>query len=373
MLFAEWVAEDGKAVEVDAAGNSLAVYAEGTPYYLLGSHLDTVASGGRFDGAVGVVAGIEIARMLGGLGCGVRVAAFAGEEGARFGRPTLGSAAAAGLVTADDAARLHDVDAVTLASAAAALGLDPTAVQPWIDDRIVCFVEIHIEQARRLQEAHVRVGLVKAIAGSVRIDVEVRGRADHSGATPMNMRLDALAAASELVLAVEAAAGRGRSTVGTVGKLVVAPNSPTTVPEYVRLWVDIRDVDAGVQRSTADQVLERAAEIAEARQVSIAAEVVSEQSPVVLDRWLRSLARAECARLGLTYRVLHSGAGHDAALIAQRAPAMMVFVPCVEGISHAPQELASPSDIAAAASLVAAILRRADELRRRGRRRPGSR
>jgi hydantoinase/carbamoylase family amidase len=363
-LFAEWVARDGKTVQVDAAGNSVAVYREGTPYFLLGSHLDTVVQGGSYDGAAGVVGALEAARVLSDLDFGLRVVAFAGEEGARFGRPTLGSSIAAGLLTADAFSRLRDAKDKPLAEAAAELGLDPLACEPWIDERIACFFEIHIEQGRQLEAGAARIGLVDTIAGSVRIRFDFVGRADHSGATPMSMRLDALAAASELVLAVEEAAQSYRSTVATVGKVDVSPNSVTTVPGNVRLWVDIRDVDSVVQRSTANAVFERALEIAEARGISIHGDVVSELTPVVLEAWPRELAHEECASLGVPYRVMPSGAGHDAAIVARQAPATMIFIPCVDGVSHSPREMASPDDIAVAATVVAATVRRASRLLR---------
>jgi allantoate deiminase len=362
-LFARWVAEDGCRVKVDEAGNSVAIFAEGSPYFLVGSHLDTVVQGGIYDGAAGVVGGLEAARLVrSGLARGLRVVAFAGEEGARFGRPTLGSSAAAGLLDADALGKLRDADGTSLASAAATLELDPLAVEPWIGDDIACYFEIHIEQGRQLEAGGARIGLVDAIAGSVRLRFEIRGRADHSGATPMRMRLDALAAASELVLAVERAARGYRSTVATVGRLEVSPNSVTTVPGQVTLWVDIRDVDADVQRSTANQILLRAAELAEDRGLKVSGEIISDLAPVVLEAWPRALAHEECENLGLTYRVLPSGAGHDAAIVARQAPATMLFVPCVDGISHSPREKASPGDIAAATSLVAATIAQADRL-----------
>ena len=362
-LFAEWVAEDGGRVELDEAGNSIAIYKDGEPFFLTGSHLDTVLHGGLYDGAAGVVGALEVARLVGQeLSLGLRVVAFAAEEGARFGRPTLGSAFAAALVGDDAYLRLRDANDKSLHDAATELGLDPLAVKPWLGDQIACFFEIHIEQGRQLEAGAARIGLVDAIAGSVRLRFDIRGRADHSGATPMRMRLDALAAASDLVLAVEQAGRAFRSTVATVGKLEVGPNSVTTVPEHVRLWIDIRDVDADVQRSATNAILARADEIGEARGVAVSGEVISDMAPVVLEAWPRSLAHEECEAQGLTYRVLSSGAGHDAAIVARQAPATMLFIPCVDGVSHSPHESASPADIAAAAAVIAATIKRADRL-----------
>ena len=355
--FVAWATEDGAHCETDAAGNTVAVYRDGYPYFLVGSHLDTVVRGGAFDGAAGVIGAMESARLASAqIDHGIRVVAFAGEEGARFGRPNLGAAAAAGLMTEEAFGRLRDAHGITLAAAAAELGFDPLATPHWINEEIMCFFELHIEQGRQLEAGSARIGLVDAIAGSVRLRFEISGRSDHSGATPMRMRSDALAAASELILAAEAAGRRYRSTVATVGRIEVHPNNVTTVPGEVRLWLDIRDVDADLQRQAASTIFRRAREIGEAREVGIVGEVISDQAPVVLEAWPRMIAHRECDQRGLTYRVLPSGAGHDAAVVARRAPATMFFIPCVGGVSHSPREHASVEDIATAAELIGAVL-----------------
>ena len=362
-VFAEWVAEDGQDCTTDAAGNSIATYREGTPYFLAGSHLDTVVQGGAYDGAAGVISALEAARAVADdTDHGVRVVAFAGEEGARFGRPNVGSALAAGLLEPEALSRLSDADDITLGDAADALGFPAPAADTWLGPEIICFIELHIEQGRQLETGAARIGLVDAIAGSVRLRFEFRGRSDHSGATPMPMRSDALTAASELVLYAERVGRQYRSTVATVGKVQVQPNNVTTVPGVVRLWLDIRDVDADHQRLAARSIFERARDIGEERGITIVGEVISDQPPVVLEAWPRVIAHQECAARGLPHRVLSSGAGHDAAIVARRAPATMLFVPCVEGISHSPAELASVEDIAAATEIIAATIRRADRL-----------
>ncbi len=360
--FSAWARAAGARCEVDAAGNSVAVFHEGAPYFLIGSHLDTVLHGGRYDGAAGVIAALEVAAAVGELHRGVRAVAFAAEEGARFGRPTIGSSLAAGLLDERGLGKLRDADGTTLLAAAAGIGLDPAATSAWIGDDVACYFELHIEQGRQLEAGAARIGLVDAIAGSVRLHFELIGRADHSGATPMRMRADALAAASELVLAVEEEGRRYRSTVATVGRLEVIPNNVTTVPGQVTLWVDIRDVDPDVQRRAARRVLHAAAEIAARRSVRITPDVLSDQPPIVLSAWPRAILYEECRARELAYRVLSSGAGHDAAVIARRSPSAMVFIPCVEGISHSPREQASPEDIAMAIDVLRSTLRRIDEL-----------
>jgi allantoate deiminase len=358
-LFAEWAHAAGAGVEVDGAGNTIATYRDGAPYFLVGSHLDTVIDGGRYDGAAGVVAGMEVAELIADqVDSGVRVVAFAGEEGARFGRPNLGAAVAAGLMAPEAFERLVDAERITLVAAAKALGFAPIEASPWLDKDVACFFEVHIEQGRQLEASAARIGLVDAIAGSVRLRFTIRGRADHSGATPMRMRADALAAASELVLSTEEAGRRYRSTVATVGRIEVRPNNVTTVPGGVTLWIDIRDVDVDLQRLAARTIFARAGEIARRRGVTLSGEVISDQQPVVLDAWPRALAHEQCVARHVAYRVLPSGAGHDAAIVARRAPATMVFVPCVDGVSHSPREQADPEDIALAADLIADVARR---------------
>jgi hydantoinase/carbamoylase family amidase len=361
-LFSAWASEAGARCHVDHAGNSVAVFREGSPYFLLGSHLDTVLHGGRFDGAAGVVAALEVAEALPGVSLGLRAVAFAGEEGARFGRPTLGSSIAAGQLSGEALGQLHDADGTTLLSAAAEIGLDPGAASAWLGPEVACYFELHIEQGRLLESGAARIGPVDAIAGSVRLRFELSGRADHSGATPMRMRADALAAASELVLAIEEVGRRNRSTVATVGRIQVSPNSVTTVAGRVVLWVDLRDVDPDLQRRAAHLVLDASEQIAARRHVRIVPEVLSEQPPIVLSAWPREILCEECRASGLAYRVLSSGAGHDAAVVARLAPAAMLFIPCFEGISHSPRERASAEDIALAVDVLRSGLRRIDGL-----------
>jgi allantoate deiminase len=178
----------------------------------------------------------------------------------------------------------------------------------------------------------------------------------------MRMRADALAAASELVLAVEETGRRHRSTVATVGRLQIEPNNVTTIPGQVTLWVDVRDIDPDVQRRAARHIVDAAAEIAERRHLRTTTELLSDQPPIVLPAWPRAILYDECRARGLSYRVLSSGAGHDAAVVARRAPAAMVFIPCVDGVSHSPRELASPEDIALATQVMCSTLRRTDEI-----------
>jgi allantoate deiminase/N-carbamoyl-L-amino-acid hydrolase len=362
-LLVKWVDARAWEHEADAAGNTIAVVREGTPYFLVGSHLDSVRHGGAYDGAAGVVAALEVAALLEDeLTSGLRVVAFAAEEGARFGRPNLGSAAAAGLLDPAHVDQLRDAEGVSLRAAASALGLDPTSITPWINGDVACFFEIHIEQGRQLELTGARLGIVDAIAGSIRFRIDVVGRADHSGATPMRGRADALAAASEVILAAERLGRQHRSSTVTVGRLTTWPNSVTTIPGRVALWVDVRDVDPDQQRCFALELGETARELVAGRGLGISIQLISNQRPIILDLWLRSVAQDVCLADAVAHRIFSSGAGHDAAVVAERAPAALLFIPCADGVSHAPAESARVEDLALAVRVAASALRRADVL-----------
>ena len=367
-LVATWAAQDGARVETDGAGNTVLVYREGEPYLLVGSRLDTVPAGGRYDGTVGVVAGMQVAgEVAGRLGLGLRVVAFSAEEGARFGRPCLGSELATGAGDRALLEALHDADGATAAAVAEATGLDPGAATPWLrSPDVAAYLEIHIEQGRVLEREQVRLGVVDVIAGAARLEVTLHGEAAHSGTTPMDDRADALAAAAELVLAVEAIGREGRHGVATIGRLDVTPNSTTTVPGAVRAVVDVRDVDAGRQRATLRDVRAVVKEIAEGRHVRAEVRELAERDPVMLSSWPRRALADACTQLGLAFRILASGAGHDAAVVALAAPAAMLFVPSLGGRSHVPDERCRIDDVAAACAVLGEALRRLDHDARGG-------
>jgi allantoate deiminase len=245
---------------------------------------------------------------------------------------------------------VRDTEGISLAAALEALGCDPgrPSEARWQPGEVAAFLELHIEQGRVLEAEGRQVGLVDVVSGSTRLRLEVRGRADHSGGTPMSLRADALNAAAEIALTVESLATdpRHRGTRATIGRLDLYPNSMTTVPGRVTLVVDVRDVDSDRQRTAASEIVQRAHWICERRGVQLAAEVIADTSPAVLSMWLRELISNACRDLDLNYRVMSSGAGHDAAILARLVPAAMVFVPSRDGLSHVPEEWTSAADIA---------------------------
>lgn len=367
-LFERWAADLGLSLYADQIGNTFAEL-EGTepgPALLAGSHLDTVPQGGNFDGGAGVAAALEVARLLSetdGLKHPYRAVVFSAEEGPRFGAPCIGSRVATG---AFDAATLHELtdrEGRSVAERASEVGLKPDAAADavWAPGSVVAFLELHIEQGRVLESRGLPVGVVDAIAGSTRLELTFRGRPDHSGATPMPLRSDALAGASEFVVEVERRAAALRTTVATVGRLEVEPGSFTTVPGLSRLSLDVRDVDSERQRELADDLLDQAVRIAARRGLEVSAVLVSDQSPVVLHKPIRerlALAARECS---VPFCVLPSGASHDAAHVAKVAPTGMLFVPSREGVSHSPDEWSDVDDIARAAEVIATALRLLDQ------------
>lgn len=365
-VFESWAVDLGLKLSTDAIGNTFAELpgnASG-PVLLVGSHLDTVPRGGNFDGTAGVAAALEVARLLiesGGLNRPYRTVVFSGEEGARFGAPCIGSRVATGAFTSETLSTLTDREGRSVADCAAEVGLRPADAAAWSQGSVAAFLELHIEQGRVLEARGRTLGVVDAIAGSTRVELTFSGNADHSGATPMLLRHDALAGASELVIEAERRAASYRTAVATVGDLAVEPGSFTTVPGMARLSLDVRDVDSERQRELAEELLDAASRIAARRGLDLSAVLVSDQSPVVLHKPVREQLARAAHELGVPFCVLPSGATHDTAHVAKAAPAGMIFVPSQQGISHAPEEWSSVEDIARGAGVIAAALKALDE------------
>lgn len=371
-VFAEEMQRLGLRVTVDAVGNSIAELqgsVPGLPGLGTGSHLDSVPSGGRFDGVAGVCAAIEVARVVVDGGVPTRhpwrFVAFAAEEGARFGQACNGSRVIAGLTAANDLVRFVDADGVTMADAMLSAGLRPQEADTarWKPDDWAAFVELHIEQGNLLETQETPIGVVDVISGSSRLLVHLKGTASHTGGTPMHLRHDALAAASECVLACERLAtdARHHGTRVTVGRLDVAPDSITTIPGEVTFSVDVRDLDSQRQRESALQLMEDFEEICARRGVAMDARVIGDTSPVVLPVSVVSVLTEAARDEGLEYRVMPSGASHDAQQISRVTKTGMVFVPSRGGgVSHVPEEWTTAEDLAYGARVLLAALSRLD-------------
>ena len=360
-----WMREAGMQADFDALGNVIGRY-EGTmpnaPAVLTGSHMDTVVDAGKYDGLFGVLAPIacvaELHRQGRRLAYPIEVVAFGDEEGVRFGTSMMGSKALAGRF---DAALLENRDAqgVTLREALRAFGGNADAIASLrrSPGNIRVYVETHIEQGPVLLEAGLPVGIVTSITGSSRVRVNLQGEEGHAGTVPMGMRRDALAAASEMVLAVErhcrASAGR---VVGTVGKLAVAQGGAINViPGRVEFTVDVRSGDDGVRREAVGEIERAFRELGAARGVAIEWTPLQELAAAPCDADEQERLAAAIHSHGIPVRRLPSGAGHDAMQFAGVAPIAMLFVRCGNGgVSHSPRETLAAED----AEIATAVLLR---------------
>ena len=357
---AGWMAGAGLAVHRDALGNVVGRLGDGAPL-VLGSHLDTVPNAGRFDGPLGVLGAIAVVERLAAGGAvqppvPLEVVAFADEEGARFGVPYLGSAAYAGVF--DPAwMELVDADGISVADAVRAAGGDPSGAVVIRPRELVGYLEVHIEQGPVLEREGLPVGVVTAIAGQTRARLTIRGETGHAGTLPMAGRRDALAAAAEVVLAVERVGRDHDGLVATVGALDVLPGASNVVPGEATLSLDVRHAADAVRRRAFAAVLEAATQISSARNVECDVAVLQESDAVELSSALRHrLAQAVVAE-GHAVRELVSGAGHDAVVLSQVCPAAMLFVRCAGGISHDPRESVSEADVAVALDVLERAVR----------------
>ncbi|MFV2099240.1 Zn-dependent hydrolase [Micromonospora sp. LOL_014] len=351
----------GLHVETDPAGNLFArrpgpPRAPG-PVLLVGSHMDTVVQGGRLDGAYGVIAALEVLRVLHehrvDLPVEMVVVAFANEEGALIQAPFWGSRALCGSLE-------NPLDATDRAGRPVSAYLTESGGTPerladavWPPGSVAAFLELHIEQGPSLERHGVPVGVVEGIVGRTILDIDVTGEAQHAGTTPMPDRRDALVAAAEIVLATRRiAAEDGVCTTATTGYLTATPNVTNTVPGEVRLSAEVRDTDP-VRLARGEAVLrEQCARVAAASGCRIGVRAAMRSRPVSTAPPLRGVIREAADLLGLKHRTMPSGAGHDAQIVAQLAPIGMIFVPSSRGVSHAPGEDTLPGDLVNGANVL---------------------
>ena len=341
----------GLEVRIDAAGNLIG-RREGTerklPAIMVGSHTDSVPHGGNYDGDVGVMGGIEVAQQLRDrhvrLRHALEVVDFTDEEGGLVGsRAMAGELSAATLDLVNSSGR-------SVRDGIRALGGDPEAIAGARRNpsELAAYLELHIEQGGTLEHTHTHIGVVEGIVGIQWWEATVTGLANHAGTTPMDQRHDALVAASELVLAVNAAAtGFPGRQVATVGRIQAEPGAPNVIPGRVVLSVEVRDLDAARIAAVFERIRARAAEIAQARGTRIEfRDLEATAAPALTDPRIQRVIASEARALGLSTTALPSGAGHDAQDMARIAPIGMIFVPSVGGVSHSPREYTAPADIA---------------------------
>jgi N-carbamoyl-L-amino-acid hydrolase len=355
-LFARWCREAGLEVRVDAIGNMFArrpgADASAAPV-VMGSHLDTQPNGGKFDGAYGVMAGLEVVRALNDAGVNTRapleVACWTNEEGSRFVPTMMGSGVFTGVYPLEEVLKNRDTEGVSVEDALESIGYRGEA-KP---HQVGAYFEAHIEQGPVLEDTQTTIGVVQGALGQRWFDVLITGQDAHAGPTPMHLRKDALLAAAQFTLEVNRIANTFPDNArGTVGHLQVKPNSRNVIPGEVRMTVDLRNARDKTLLGMKEELEKTAGAIARERRVTISLKEVvyfppSEFAPELVER-----VRAAAKDLGLSHRDIVSGAAHDAVYLARIAPTAMVFVPCEGGISHNEIENARPEDLAAGCNVL---------------------
>lgn len=357
----------GLDVEIDGFGNVIG-YKIGTnpdlPVVMVGSHTDSVPNGGNYDGVVGVLSAIEAVRSMIDDGFEhehtIAVVDFMCEESSRFGTATLGSKAMRGKLTLNDLHRLVDTQGISLYDSLKERKLHPDAIESMAYNRPVkAFIEMHIEQGKVLEHEQKQIGIVSGIAAPERFYVTIRGNADHSGATPMNLRHDALCGSSKIILGIEEVTSMQEEppVVGTVGIAEVVPGAMNVIPGAVKLGVDIRSISKVARDSVVFLIKELIDVIAEKRGLSYTIEPISKDHPVSMHPLMVKEIERAVTSLQLEYMIMPSGAGHDAMHWAEVAPTGMIFIPCRDGISHNSAEFAAMDDIVAGAEVLENVIK----------------
>jgi allantoate deiminase len=363
-IVGEWMHSAGMTTRIDAIGNIRGLYpgpAPDSPRLLLISHLDTVPNAGAFDGPLGVILSLALIEHLHAhhtkLPYAIELVGFSEEEGVRFSKPFLSSLAVTGDITPEDLARTDD-NGISVTQAIANFGLDPAQLpQARFSPHTFACLECHIEQGPILEYESVPIGIVTAIAGQTRTDITFTGQSNHAGTTPIYLRHDALAAAAEWITAVEAySASHTDSLVATVGRIHVEPNATNVVPARVTASLDIRHAEDELRKRAVHDLIHKAHHAAERRKVAVTSHLQLEQPAVPMDEPLSNLLRDAADRVGAPNRSLHSGAGHDAMILAPHIPTTMLFLRSPNGLSHHPDESVLPEDVAAAYATALEVL-----------------
>jgi len=355
----KWLAarmhELGLASTIDAAGNLIGrrAGAADSRSIMIGSHSDTVAGGGRFDGIAGVIAGLEVAAALRDAGITLRhdleIVDFLAEEPNDFGLSCIGSRGMAGALDASMLERTNP-QGVPLRAGLASVGAHPPHITP-PRGNIAAFFELHIEQGPVLEDEGRAIGIVTHIVGIRRLALTFHGQAAHAGTTPLPLRQDALLAAARFITALREMLQAKREptpfVIATVGELRIAPNAANVIPGQAQLTVDLRSDSLAALAAWSERVHALALDAADAARVKLSEfRVLSSSEPAACAPPLSECLRSAASALGLTQRDIVSGAGHDAAFIARVAPAAMLFVPSRAGLSHSAEEWTEPRELA---------------------------
>ena len=338
--------EMGLKYSSDEVGNTYVYDEDYSEYYLIGSHLDSVISGGRYDGVAGVLAGLLILKWIkdNNLNIPLKVVAFRCEESSSFGIATVGSGLITKKLQIEKMKKVKNTEGVSLYEALRFRGYNPECKKI---EGVLNYFELHIEQGRILEDEGVKIGIINSIAAATRYWRTIDGRQDHSGATPMGMRQDALCAAGEIIIELENIAKREsiHSSVGTVGYLGNYPNAFNVVPGRVKMGLDIRGVEKDSIDRIDDEIVKFVDEFCKKRNLNYELDNISKAIPVKLDENLKNELSEIATKLGVEHKIMNSGAGHDAMKFWDIAPTGMVFIPCKDGVSHNKAEEIEYEDI----------------------------
>ena len=367
------IEKNGFKLKIDNVGNIYAIYDDGCEAdakpVCVGSHIDSVPNGGFYDGTLGVMAGLEALTAIKEAGIKLKrplwLINFCCEESSRFKTATIGSKIISGKLGLQRLHELKDEDGISLFEAMSAAGFKPQNLDEAIlkENSLHAYLELHIEQGPVLERSAISVGVVSGIAAPIRFEITIQGKADHSGATPMNMRSDALLAASHIIIAANKFAKNKKTAVATVGYAHAKPGVLNVVPGEARLGVDLRDIDKASLEELNLELRNFIKELSGELKFSYEIRELSSDEPVKLSEHAINLLEDEAKKLGIQTLTLPSGAGHDAMNLTKLASSVgMLFIPCVDGISHNTKEAINFKDAVAATKILTnALIRLSNE------------
>ena len=347
---AGWMEPLGTRVKIDAAGNLRGIYSAAQPNasrLLIGSHIDTVPNAGAYDGVLGVVLAVAVLEGLQGkkLPFAIEVIAFSEEEGVRFGTPFIGSRALVGRLD-QKLLDVQDAQGVSVRTAIKNFGLNPEEIpEAEVDTNVLGYLEFHIEQGPVLEKLNLPLAAVEAIAGQSRLEFIFRGRANHAGTTPMELRCDALAGAAEWIISVERVAQAAPGLVATVGKIDAKPGAANVIASEATLTLDVRHSSDDIRTSAVEDLIVHAQRIAARRGLSVREKSLLSQQAVAMDPFLTEEIDKAIVKTGCQPHRMVSGAGHDAMILAEKIPTGMIFLRTPGGISHDPTESVAAEDV----------------------------
>ncbi len=358
-LVVSWMSDLGMTVEVDGIGNAVGTW-PGTTQALapvmMGSHIDTVRTGGRFDGNLGVLAGLEVIETVQRTGValprGLQVAFFTDEEGARFAPDMLGSLVYVGGLGVEDALDVCDADGIRLGDELTTIGYDGSMPCP-ARSFPHAFIELHIEQGPVLEDDRVTIGAVTGVQGISWTEITITGQSAHAGTTPMRLRRDPMVVAAQVISEARSVARRlGGTQVATTGRIDAYPNLVNVVPARVTFTLDLRNTDEERLQQAEQAMFSFARRMAAEEGCDIALKPLARFEPVQFDERMITLVESHARELGHSVRRMPSGAGHDAQMLARVCPTSMIFVPSINGLSHNPAEDTAPADLEAGANVL---------------------